>query len=131
MNLLVTGGAGYVGSHAVARLLENGHRVWVWDDLSRGHAAAVPAEVLVRGDLHERERLTALLREKRIEGVMHFAAFALVGESVANPAMYYRNNVEGTLSLLEAMRRAEVPRIVSHRYVATGCPRAANSFTTS
>jgi UDP-glucose 4-epimerase len=96
----------------VVQLLESGHEVVVYDNLSRGHAESVPAEILVRGELADGAALAALLSERRIDAVMHFAAFALVGESVAEPALYYRNNIEGTLSLLEAMRRAEVRRIV-------------------
>jgi len=112
VKVLVTGGAGYVGSHAVALLLRRGHEAVVYDDLSRGHAGAVPAEILVRAKLADGTGLAALLAERQIDTVMHFAAFALVGESVADPALYYRNNVEGTLSLLEAMRFAGVRRIV-------------------
>ncbi len=112
MKVLVTGGAGYVGSHAVALLLRRGHEVVVYDDLSRGHAGAVPGEILVRGELADGTGLAALLAERQIDAVMHFAAFALVAESVADPALYYRNNVEGTLSLLEAMRFAGVQRVV-------------------
>ena len=112
MKVLVTGGAGYVGSHAVAQLLSAGYEVVVYDSLELGHAAAVPAGLLRRGDLAETEKLTALLREERIDAVMHFAAYSLVGESVSDPARYYHNNVGGTLSLLDAMRAAEVSRIV-------------------
>jgi UDP-glucose 4-epimerase len=117
--VLVTGGAGYVGGAALALLREHGHEVWVWDDLSRGHAAAVPPEILVRGDLAERGRLARLLSEKRIEAVMHFAAFALVAESVADPELYYQNNVAGTLALLGAMRDAGIGRIVFSSTCAT------------
>jgi len=119
MRVLVTGGAGYVGSHAVKRLLREGHEVVVYDDLSRGHASLVPAETLVRGELADRSGLASLLAERGIEAVMHFAAFAFVGESVADPARYYRNNIGGTLSLLEAMREAEVQRIVFSSTCAT------------
>ncbi|MEM7412884.1 MAG: UDP-glucose 4-epimerase GalE [Myxococcota bacterium] len=119
MNVLVTGGAGYVGSHAVAQLLAAGHDVRVWDNLSRGHAASIPAELLIRGSLSERERLTSVLREHRIDAVMHFAAYALVAESVANPSLYYENNVLGTLSLLDAMHDADVGRIVFSSTCAT------------
>ena len=112
MKVLVTGGAGYVGSHAVIALLRSGHEVVVYDDLSRGHAEAVPPETFVRGELADGTALAALLVEREIDAVVHFAAHSQVGESVADPASYYRNNIEGTLSLLEAMRFAGVHRIV-------------------
>ena len=89
-------------------LLGAGHRVWVYDNLSLGHRKAVPEDLLIEGDLHDRERLETTFREKQIDAVMHFAAFALVGESVQDPAKYYRNNVVGTLSLLDAMRTSGV-----------------------
>jgi UDP-glucose-4-epimerase GalE len=123
MNILVTGGAGYVGSHAVRRLTQAGHQVWVYDNLGLGHRGACAAERLIVGDLADGRRLEAALRENRIEAVMHFAAFALVGESVSNPAKYYANNVLGSLSLLEAMRAAGVSRIVFSSTTATyGAP---------
>lgn len=119
MRVLVTGGAGYVGSFAAALLLRRGFEVWVYDDLSQGHAAAVPAERLIRGALAEGEKLAAILAEKRVDAVMHFAALALVGESVADPARYYRNNVGGTLALLEAMRSTGLKKIVFSSTCAT------------
>ena len=119
MHILVTGGAGYIGSHAVRVLSRAGHDVWVYDNLSQGHRSAVPAGRLIEGELADRDRLTAALRERRIEAVMHFAAFALVGESVADPAKYYQNNVVASLSLLEAMRSAGVGKIVFSSTTAT------------
>ncbi|MFI4876351.1 MAG: UDP-glucose 4-epimerase GalE [Blastopirellula sp. JB062] len=119
MNVLVTGGAGYVGSHTARLLSRQGHEVWIYDNLSQGHRAAAPADRLIVGDLHESERLTSLMRELKIEAVMHFAASALVGESVTDPAKYYRNNVVATLSLLDAMRAADVRRIVFSSTCAT------------
>ncbi len=125
MRILVAGGAGYVGSHAVRHLIEHGHEVWVYDNLCQGHASAVPSELLVVGDLEDRSTLTAVLRERRIEAVMHYAAFALVGESVADPSRYYWNNLVGTLSLLEAMRAAGVSQLVFSSTCATyGEPEA-------
>src|SRR3954452_6402634 len=91
MRILITGGAGYIGSHAVRFLLERGHDVWVYDNLSQGHRAAVPAERLVVADLTETQRLDQVLVERRIEAVIHYAAFSLVGESVQQPAKYYQN----------------------------------------
>jgi UDP-glucose-4-epimerase GalE len=112
MRILVTGGAGYIGSHAVRRFLERGHDVWAYDNLSFGHRAAVPADRLVVGDLNEVHRLDHVFLEKRIEAVVHFAAFTYVGESVREPAKYYQNNLVNTLNLLECMRRQKIGRFV-------------------
>jgi len=119
VNVLVTGGAGYIGSHAARQLAKAGHEVWVYDNLSLGHRAAVPAGRLIEGDLMDRERVIAALADKRIEAVMHFAAFAFVNESVVDPAKYYQNNVVASLSLLEAMRGAGVGKIVFSSTTAT------------
>jgi UDP-glucose 4-epimerase len=119
MKVLVTGGAGYIGSHAVRALLNAKHEVWVYDNLSYGHRAAVVGAPLIEGDLHERDKLEAVLRANHIEAVMHFAAFALVGESVVDPAIYYGNNVLGTYHLLEAMRAVGVKNIVFSSTTAT------------
>src|SRR5260370_23170324 len=110
--ILVTGGAGYVGSHACKALAGAGYRPVVYDTLSRGHRAGVRWGPLVEGDLHDTARLAAALREHQVTAVMHFAAFAYVGESMTEPETYYRNNVGGTLALLAAMREAGVARIV-------------------
>jgi UDP-glucose 4-epimerase len=112
MRILVVGGAGYIGSFAVRHLLRAGHDVRAFDNLDLGHAWAVPEGRLVAGDLADRPAVEAALRDHRAEAVMHFAAFASVPESVADPAKYYRNNVVGTLNLLDAMRAAGVGRIV-------------------
>jgi UDP-glucose-4-epimerase GalE len=119
VNALVIGGAGYIGSHAVRALAGAGHDVWVYDNLSFGHRQAVPAGRLIEGHLSDRHRLVAAMREHEIEAVMHFAAFAFVGESVVDPAKYYQNNVVGSLNLLEAMREAGVMRIVFSSTTAT------------
>ncbi|MFO0812547.1 MAG: UDP-glucose 4-epimerase GalE [Gemmatales bacterium] len=119
MRILVTGGAGYIGSHAVRLFLSQGHDVWVYDNLTFGHAAAVPEDRLIVADLAERERLAATLREKKIEAVVHFAAYAYVGESVEQPLKYYRNNVVNTLGLLEAMRATDVQKLVFSSTCAT------------
>ncbi len=125
MRILVTGGAGYIGSHAVRLFLERGHDVWVYDNLSLGHRAAVPADRLIVGDLSEQPRLDHVLVTHRIEAVVHFAAFALVGESVTNPAKYYQNNLVNTLSLLDALRRHRIHRFVFSSTCATyGLPEA-------
>ena len=123
MRILVTGGAGYIGSHAVKLFLSRGHDVWVYDNLCFGHRAAVPAERLIVGELHETHRLDQLLVERRIEAVVHFAAFAFVGESVQNPAKYYVNNLVNTINLMETLRRHGVGRFVFSSTCATyGCP---------
>ncbi|WP_166355352.1 UDP-glucose 4-epimerase GalE [Phytoactinopolyspora limicola] len=116
MRLLVTGGAGYIGSVVSAQLLANGHDVVVLDDLSTGHADAVPsAATFVEGDL----RRAGDLLGGGFDGVLHFAAKSLVGESVTRPELYWRNNVVRTLDLLEAMRRHDVRRLVFSSTAAT------------
>jgi UDP-glucose 4-epimerase len=112
MRILVVGGAGYIGSHAVRSLTQAGHTVWVFDNLSQGHAESVPPQRLIRGDLLDRTALETVFQRHAIEAVMHFAAFASVPESVRDPARYYQNNVVGALTLLDAMRARGVPRIV-------------------
>lgn len=113
MRIFVTGGAGYVGCHCVKDLCEHGHEVVVFDDLSRGHRAAVhPKARLIQGDLNDRKAVSAALATGSFDGVMHFAAFACVSESVSQPLMYYGNNVAGTLTLLEALREASIRRLV-------------------
>ena len=119
MRVLVTGGAGYVGSHSAKLLAERGHEVTVVDNLAEGHRTAVGKLPLVVADLLDRERITAVIREKRVEAVMHFAAFAYVGVSVTEPAKYYHNNIVGTLALLDAMRAGGVDRIVFSSTCAT------------
>lgn len=119
MRILVTGGAGYVGSHAVRWLNNCGHEVWVYDSLIRGNREAVPVGRLILGDVAEQPRLEAALREQQIEAVMHFAAFALVNESVENPGLYYEKNVVATWHLLEAMRRVGVMKLVFSSTTAT------------
>jgi UDP-glucose 4-epimerase len=114
MNVLVAGGAGYIGSHTVKRLKEAGHSPVIYDNLSRGHRSVVdilkvPA---VAADLNDRATLVATLREHRIDTVMHFAAYAYVGESVEKPLEYYRNNVATTVSVLQSMQETGVTRFV-------------------
>ena len=119
MNVLVVGGAGYIGSHAVRLLRDAGHTVWVYDNLSRGHRQAVPEGLLIEGELTDRAKLKEVLRGKQIDAVMHFAAFALVNESVNDPALYYQNNVVAAIDLLEAMRETGVGRFVFSSTTAT------------
>jgi UDP-glucose 4-epimerase len=120
MNVLVTGAAGYIGSHAIRTVRAAGHRVVALDNLSRGHREALPPDItLVECDVGDRARVQAALAEHRIECVMHFAALAYVGESVDKPLLYYRNNTVGTLGLLEAMLGAGVKRLVFSSTCAT------------
>jgi UDP-glucose 4-epimerase len=112
VKVLVTGGAGYIGSVVASQLVEAGHDTVVLDDFSRGHAGAVPDEArLVRGSLLDASLVRETLTEG-FDGVLHFAALSLVGESVQEPELYYRNNVCGTLNLLEAMRESGAERLV-------------------
>jgi UDP-arabinose 4-epimerase len=110
--ILVTGGAGYIGAHACKALARAGYRPVVLDNLARGHRRAVRWGPLVEGELADRKRLRAAIEQYRVGAVMHFAGYAYVGESVADPALYYRNNLGGSLSLFEAMRESGVERIV-------------------
>ena len=120
MRILVTGGAGYVGSFCVHALCDRGHEVSVYDNLSEGHAPAVdPRATLIVADLADRPRLEALFRDGSFDGVMHFAAYLNVNESVTDPLKYYRNNVIHTLSLLELMQQYGVPRLVFSSTCAT------------
>ena len=127
MRVLVTGGAGYIGSHAALRLLEDGHEVTVVDDLSRGHRGAIDALAragagrfeFVETGLADTARLAATMRFARTEAVLHFAALAYVGESVHEPTRYYEVNTAGALSLLRAMRECAVDRIVFSSTCAT------------
>ncbi len=120
MNVLVTGGAGYIGSVVTEELISAGHQAVVYDNLSYGHREAVdPSAAFVKGDLLDTETLQGVLKEYAIEAVMHMAAFALVGESVTHPAKYYQNNLVGGLSLLNAMRECDVKRLVFSSTCAT------------
>lgn len=119
MAVLVTGGAGYIGSHAVAALLEKGEEVVVIDNLYQGHREAVLGGKMYVGDLRDEAFLAQVFAENEIDGVIHFAANSLVGESMENPGKYYHNNVYGTLCLLEAMKKANVKRIVFSSTAAT------------
>ena len=111
--VVVTGGAGYIGSHAVRALVDAGHAVAVVDDLSAGHEAAVPKGVpLAQAAVHDVDAVRRVLVEHRADAVMHFAAWLDVGESVRKPLAYYQNNVTGTLAVLEAMRATDVRRFV-------------------
>jgi len=119
MRILVTGGAGFVGSACLRYMAREGHDVLAYDNLVEGHRAAVGSHELVVADIADTERLTTVLREFRADAVMHFAAATCVGESVDDPEYHYRNNVGGTLSLLNAMRAAGVKRMLFSSTCAT------------
>ena len=120
MQVLVTGAAGYIGSHALRAVARAGHTPLALDNLSRGHRAAVPNDVkFLELDVRETEKLTAILSEHRIDCVMHFAALAYVGESVNEPLKYYDNNTGGTLSVLKAIEQAGTARLVFSSTCAT------------
>ncbi|CAM2846906.1 UDP-glucose 4-epimerase GalE [Paenibacillus sediminis] len=119
MAILVTGGAGYIGSHTVAQLLARGEEVVVVDNLQTGHRGALLGGKLYEGDLRDKIFLNNVFAENEIEAVIHFAANSLVGESMQNPVKYYDNNVFGTLCLLEAMNEAGVRKIVFSSTAAT------------
>lgn len=125
--ILVTGGAGYIGSHAVSALLQAGYEVLILDNLVYGHRDLVEKVLqveLVVGDTSDRALLDQLFQSRDIAAVMHFSAYAYVGESVTDPAKYYRNNVVGTLTLLEAMLAASVNKFVFSSTCATyGVPQ--------
>ena len=113
MNVLVTGGAGYIGSHVVESLVQSGYTPIVYDNFSTGHAGSVPDSVqLIEGDIHDFSFLKHVLGEYEIDAVLHFAASSQVGESMVDPGKYYYNNVGGTLGLIDAMRECGVENMV-------------------
>lgn len=123
MNILVTGGAGYIGSHACKLLAAKGHQPVTFDNLSRGHRTAVKWGPLEVGDVGDRKRVRDVLKRYRPRAVMHFAAFAYVGESVAQPMLYYRNNVAGSIALLDVLvDQGPIPVIFSSSCVTYGIP---------
>lgn len=132
MNILVTGGAGYVGSACLRHLTAEGHNPVAYDNLVEGHPIAVDGATLVVGDIADTDLMIQTLRDYEVEAVMHFAAATYVGESVSNPEYHYRNNIGGTLSLLNAMRTAEVKQMLFSSTCATYgmnpvCPMAEDA----
>ena len=121
MNILVVGGAGYIGSHMVRMLTRKGHDVVVLDNLSTGFAESVKSGELIVGDMSDQALVESILGDRKIEAVMHFAAHALVGESVAEPQKYYRNNVIATLSLLDARPEGRYADWCAERNVGLLC----------
>ncbi len=119
MRVLVTGGAGYIGSHACKALAAAGHVPVTFDNLRSGHRSAVRWGPFEHGDIADTPRLVEALRQHEIAAVMHFAALAYVGESVARPDLYYRSNVGGTISLLDAMKACDVTTLVFSSTCAT------------
>ena len=117
--ILVTGGAGYIGSHACKALARAGYFPVVYDNLSEGHSWAAKWGPLVIGEISDRVLLRSTLREFRVQAVLHFAASAYVGESMRNPQKYFNNNVVNSLSLLDLMLEADVTRIVFSSSCAT------------
>ena len=113
MNILIVGGAGYIGSHIVSELKGSRHKIYVYDNLSTGNIEAVPEDIhFFEGDIRDGDFLRHIMQEYQIDAVMHFAACSLVGESMQQPDKYYNNNILGTLSLLNAMRSAQVDKII-------------------
>lgn len=119
MKILITGGAGYVGSACLRYVAEQGHEVMAYDNLAMGHAGATDGHPLVVGDIADTEKLTETLQDFGADAVMHFAAATYVGESVEDPEYHYRNNIGGTLSLLNAMRAAGINRMLFSSTCAT------------
>jgi len=119
MNVLVTGGAGYIGSHTAKALALSGHYPVVYDNLIRGHREAAMWGPLVEGNIADQPLLTSTLRRYRIDAVVHFAAYAYVGESMSSPGMYFENNLVGSLRLLDAMRESNVKYIAFSSTCAT------------
>jgi UDP-glucose-4-epimerase GalE len=119
LSFLVVGGAGYIGSHMCQMLLGQGHEVSVFDNFSRGHRDAISSTNIIEGDIRSPADLKACFTDRHFDVVLHFAALAYVGESVSEPALYYENNVVGTLNLLNAMREAGIKHFVFSSTCAT------------
>ena len=120
--ILVTGGAGYIGAHACKALARAGYLPVTYDNLVYGHPAAVKWGPLEKGNINDRRQLESVMQKYKPDAVMHFAAYAYVGESMENPAKYYHNNVVGTLSLLRAMRQNNMNNFIFSSTCATYGP---------
>jgi len=118
-SILIVGGAGYIGSHVVHDLNEKGYQVIVYDNLSEGHREAVAVKDFICGDINDSNTLDEVFESNKIDAVMHFSAYAYVGESVENPEKYYKNNVSATINLLSAMLKNNVKKIVFSSTCAT------------
>jgi len=118
-NILVVGGAGYIGSHVVCDLNENGYHAIVYDNLSEGHREAVCVNDFVHGDINDGNALNRIFENNKIDAVMHFSAYAYVGESVENPEKYYKNNTAATINLLSAMLKYNVKNFIFSSTCAT------------
>jgi len=126
MTVLVTGGAGYIGSHVVRLLITKGFEVIVLDNLSRGHKESLPQNVVFEEvDLLDQDKLSSVIQKHKIDSVIHFAAFAYVGESVEDPEMYYRNNVSGSFNLINALKE----KGVKHFVFSSTCSLYGNPLT--
>ena len=123
MKILVVGGAGYIGSICTEQLLDKGHNVSIFDNLGEGHRSAVDRRAqFFEGDLQDRQKITSTIAAEKPDAVMHFAASALVGESMQNPSKYFRNNIGNGVNLLDAMMAADVKRLVFSSTCATFGP---------
>jgi len=118
-NILLVGGAGYIGSHTVRELSDNAYRVIIYDNLSEGHKKSVAGNDFIYGDINDSETLNKVFENNKIDAVMHFSAYAYVGESVENPEKYYKNNVCATVNLLSSMLKYNVKNIVFSSTCAT------------
>lgn len=112
MNILITGGAGYIGSHTVKALKKKGYFTVVYDNLSSGHEYASKGDIFIKGDIFDSNLLADTIKKYDIDSIIHFAAYSLVGESMTNPKKYYTNNVQGTLNLLNTMLENNINKIV-------------------
>jgi UDP-glucose-4-epimerase GalE len=130
MSILVTGGAGYIGSHCVQKLVDEGHQVVILDNLSTGYRSLIRTSLFIEGSIEDIELVTDTLRRYQVQTVMHLAASCYVGESVTHPAMYYQNNVSAMVNLLVAMQQADVNQLIfSSSCAVYGIPASNSTIT--